>query len=489
MEVGGMSMPYGTDYPEPHDPDAAELLPRPDDPMAVARQLIPEWQLDELLTLRRWRGTWVRWVGTHWTDVDDGEIRSTLYHRTEHATYVKGKKEEPWAPSRRKIGDLAEALGAILHLTAHIEPPTWHDGRTTGPIVSCVNGLLDVSTRRLYEHTPNHFSTISVPFHYDPGAPTPERWQRFLKELWDDDEDSILALQEFFGYVISGRTDLHKILLIVGPTRSGKGTVARVVTALIGKANMAGPTLSGLGTNFGLSPLIGKPLAIVSDARLSGRDSRVVVERLLTISGEDSITVDRKYREPWTGRLPTRFMILSNELPSFGDDSGVIAYRFVTLTLRQSWLGRENHNLINELTVELPGILNWSLDGLERLIDRDRFTEPASTRDAMVVMREAASPISAFIRERCEVGPILEVEVGLLYQTWAAWCEHSGNRPGTVQVFARNLHSVVPGIQVTRPRDGDARERHYVGIALRTNNNAGDRGPSRTTGPQWPDDY
>ena len=27
----------------------------------------------------------------------------------------------------------------------------------------------------------------------------------------------------------------------------------------------------------------------------------IAVERLLSISGEDTITVDRKYREPWTG--------------------------------------------------------------------------------------------------------------------------------------------------------------------------------------------
>jgi putative DNA primase/helicase len=103
----------------------------------------------------------------------------------------------------------------------------------------------------------------------------------------------------------------------------------------------------------------------------------------------------------------------------------------------------------------------------------------------MVIMREAASPLTAFIRERCEVGPMLTVEVGLLYHTWESWCEHNGNRPGTVQVFARNLHSVVPGIRVTQLRDGDARERHYVGITLRTNNNAADRVPSRA---RWADD-
>ena len=57
----------------------------------------------------------------------------------------------------------------------------------------------------------------------------------------------------------------------------------------------------------------------------------IAVERLLSISGEDTLTIDRKYRDPWTGRLPTRFMILTNELPRFTDSSGALASRFVDL--------------------------------------------------------------------------------------------------------------------------------------------------------------
>ncbi|MCH7779835.1 MAG: hypothetical protein IH848_03240, partial [Acidobacteria bacterium] len=119
------------------------------------------------------------------------------------------------------------------------------------------------------------------------------------------------------GYILGGDTRLQKIFLFVGPRRSGKGTIGRVLTGLLGSHNVAAPTMAGIATNFGLAPLIGKPLGLISDARLSGRtDGQVVVERLLTISGEDSLTIDRKYKEPWTGQLPTRFVILTNELTS-----------------------------------------------------------------------------------------------------------------------------------------------------------------------------
>jgi putative DNA primase/helicase len=88
------------------------------------------------------------------------------------------------------------------------------------------------------------------------------------------------------------------MFLLVGPKRSGKGTIGRVLTGLLGRHNVAAPTLSGMTADFGLAPLIDKPLALASDARLSDkRDSSIVVERLLSISGEDTLTINRKYRD------------------------------------------------------------------------------------------------------------------------------------------------------------------------------------------------
>jgi putative DNA primase/helicase len=191
-----------------------------------------------------------------------------------------------------------------------------------------------------------------------------------------------------FGYVLWGRTDLHKILLLIGPTRVGKGVIARILAALVGRGNDAGPTLAGLATNFGLAPLVGKPLALVSDARLGGRNVHQVVERLLSISGEDLLTIDRKYREPWTGKLTARFLIISNELPNFGDASGAIARRFLVLTLTRSWLGREDPDLTTALLCELPGILRWSLDGLDVLTPQGRSTQPQSSADAMTALQD-----------------------------------------------------------------------------------------------------
>ena len=181
------------------------------------------------------------------------------------------------------------------------------------------------------------------------------------------------------------------------------------------------------------------------------------MEKLLSISGEDMLTIDRKHREPWTGKLSSRFVILSNELPRFGDASGAISSRFVILMTTESFLGRENNKLTSELLTELPGILNWSLDGLTRLTRHGSLTEPKSSADARTALQDMVSPLSAFVREHCNRGG--QVPVTDMFTAWKAWCEENNHRAGSVQTFGKDLRAVVPLLSQARPREGDQRER------------------------------
>ncbi|MFE2547710.1 phage/plasmid primase, P4 family [Streptomyces sp. NPDC059355] len=445
--------------------------------MAVARRIVPDWEDEQgRLRCRRWRGAWMRWTGTCWREFEEQQMRAALYKQLEHATYVAGTDKDglpevrEWAPTRTKLSNLLDALSAITLLPSEVDAPSWIGSEDSAadrsPIVACQNGLLRIRDRALLPHTPGFFNLVSVPFAYDRHAAAPA-WEKFLQQLWPDDPSAIQALQEWFGYVLSGRTDQQKILLMKGPTRSGKGTITRILTEFVGKKNIAGPTLASLGTNFGLSSLVDKPLAVISDARLTGNEGGQVVERLLTISGEDTIDIDRKYRDLWTGKLPTRLMILTNELPSFGDSSGVIARRFIVLNMTVSWLGKEDTTLDESLKREMPGILNWALDGLARLQQTGRITQPASSQDAITIMQDTASPTSAFVRERCTTGPDCDVPVDALWNVWREWAEDNGVRAGTKQVFGRNLQSVVPKLHRERPRDEYGRQiPTYTGITL-----------------------
>jgi putative DNA primase/helicase len=103
--------------------------------------------------------------------------------------------------------------------------------------------------------------------------------------------------------------------------------------ALIGPANFAGPSLDSLSEPFGLEPLLGKSLAVIADARFTGKNAATVTERLLSISGEDALDVARKHKVAWTGRLPCRFHIISNQLPRLTDASQAIVGRLIDLAV------------------------------------------------------------------------------------------------------------------------------------------------------------
>ena len=440
----------------------------PADPLGTARRLAAEcFSRDGYSLLHYHRGDFFKWRSTAYVLLPLSELRAIVYKFCE-GSRMESDKGNFYKPNSRRVSDIIDALRSAVQLSESIEAPAWLDEVTDlqpSDILPCVNGLLFLPEMRVLGLDPAYFNISSLPVAYDPDAPDPTEWLRFLDSLWGDDREAIACLQEIFGYLLTTETRQQKIFSLVGPRRSGKGTIARVLTALLGAENVVNPTLTSLGKQFGLEPLIHKPLAIIADARLgSGMDTTGVLESLLNISGEDSRTIDRKHRRQWTGKLPTRFLLLSNELPRILDTSAALAGRFVLLTLRQSFYGREDTELTDRLMWNLRGILKWSLDGHQRLRERGRFILPQSSQDAAQELEDLGSPVGAFVRDRCERGAAFEVGVKQMYAAWCSWCTDQGrDHPGTMSVFGRNLRAVLPGIK-TRGRRPDNK---YEGIRLK----------------------
>ncbi|MGI8514507.1 MAG: phage/plasmid primase, P4 family [Acidimicrobiia bacterium] len=454
----------------------------PTSPMPNARLAVDRlWRTDAGLELRYWRGGFSRWEGTYWPEIPKDELRATFYELFENAIYLTGDGVKPFDPNRYKLADLLDAAMAVTLIPESIEPPAFLQETPTGVLPSEMlpvkNGLLHLPTRRVYSHTPDFFNEYSLPYDYEEFPPTPARWLEFLHQLWDDDEESIATLQDWFGYCVVGDTSQHKIMMLLGPIRAGKGTIARILKALVGYRNVTGPTLASFATNFGLADLVGKPVAIISDARMPNHEGSTIVERLLSISGEDTLTVDRKYRDHWTGKLPTRFTILTNEMPGFFDSSGAIASRFLVLRLVKSFYNREDPQLTSKLLPELSGILGWALEGWTRLEARGYFIQPASSMAVIREMADLASPVGAFLRDRCIVGAGYQITVDDFWKAWKSWCEDYGRRPGTRQVLGRDLRAQIPEIEVTQSREGKTRIRMYEGVRLRGPDD--DASPSR----------
>ena len=424
-------------------------------------------------TLHHYAGMLVAWRDNRYVEIEDDGMRHRLLPWMHEAVRMVPDKDAGWVPedfpaNPTTVNAALDSIKAYTHLPAATISPSWLGDASGRPpaaeVLPCKSSLLHLPAMRHLPPTPRFFSVNALDYDPDPDAGLPEQWIEFLQGLFDDDMQSWELLQDWFGYCLTGDTSQQKMLLIVGPKRSGKGTIGRVLTHLVGAGNVCGPTTSSLAGNFGLQPLIGKSLAVVSDARFSGDSIQAVVERLLCISGEDTLTIDRKHMTSVTLKLPTRFVFFSNELPRLNDASGALAGRFMILRLTNSFYGREDKALTTKLLTELPGILNWAIEGWRRLRARGHFVQPSSVEDAVRDMEDLSSPVGAFVRERCDVGPGMRAWVDDLYAAWKTWCEQEGRSIVTTkQTFGRDLSAAVPGVARRR---GTGNTTFYEGISL-----------------------
>lgn len=446
------------------------------EPLINARRMLAELFTtdDGVSLLRYWHSDFYLWRDGAYRMLDEQDMSARVWAYLGGARHFVSKgKSEPFKPNRTRAGDTLGAMKAIAHLDSHIPNPCWLDG-TAGDdpkeLLVVANGILHTPSRTLRPHDPRLFTTTALPFAYAPNADPPVEWLAFLKSLLGDDKEAIETLQEFFGYSLTTDCSQQKILLVVGPRRSGKGTITRVLRGVIGEANCAWPTLASLATNFGLQPLIGKRLAGISDARLGNHtDKHALTERLCSISGEDVLTIDRKYIDPWTGRLGVRLVIFTNELPKIIDDSNALSSRFIVLRLTNSFFGKEDLGLADRLLKELTAILNWSLDGLAQLKARGAFRQPVSALGLVQELEDLTSPIGAFLRDKCVVRPGAYVECHQLYGAWANYCACEGwHSAGTSASFGASLRAALP--QLERKYLGPKANRHWVysGVALAT---------------------
>src|SRR5262249_12875706 len=153
------------------------------------------------------------------------------------------------------------------------------------------------------------------------------RFEQFLEELWPGDREAQSAVLEVFGLCLTDETKYQKMFMFVGPRRGGRGTIGRLLSGLIGRENSVGASLHGFKGDFALENWIGKKLIYFPDARLDGLSCQqlsVIAERLLRVSGEDSVEINRKYIRAWQGTLRGRVLIFSNILLRFQEDSGAL---------------------------------------------------------------------------------------------------------------------------------------------------------------------
>jgi putative DNA primase/helicase len=411
-----------------------------------------------------------RWVARTDPELMRARLRAHLkglwYVKTRQLRNGNEYSLKSWNPDDRSLTQVENALADLVNAGASgtaarelLDVYGWrhHVYPETGTWVLCRNGVVDVTTGRRLANTPLWFSPAMIEADYDAAADPREAvsWLRVLGDQMADDPGGIACLQEWFGYVISGRTDLQKWMLIIGPSGSGKSIIAAVLRALVG-ASVA-TTLDKLNGRFGLAAAYrtGATLAVLGDIRFSARDSTTAVETLLTVIGEDAVTVEAKYKDEVTARLPVRFHGSANEMPRFTDNAAALQKRALMLETTRCFRGTdaEDTGLLKRiLDDELGLVLRWAVEGLARLdANGGAFTLSSRAAELADDLAELSSPVRTFVRECCETGDPTPgtgvcVDEGVLFRVWGKWAaENKTGQRMSKAAFRRALKALSEG--------------------------------------------
>lgn len=415
-------------------------------------------------------------VGTHYEVIEEATVRSRVYTFLDKCKKA-GKQGSLTAfnPSPASVSGALDAIKSIVHLPNHpnTKPPIWlEDYARTKPeaskLVSLENGLFHLEDSILIPHSLGFFTQNSLPFEYNKDAVCPH-WLTFLQDTWGDDPESIDCLQEIFGYILSNDSSQQKYFSIIGPKRSGKGSINKVLVDLLGQHNTTAPQLEELTDTFGLQSWIGKPLASFTDARPPERNRSTVVSQLLRIVGGDTITVNRKNKEAWSGYLPTRIIMYSNEVMQLNESSGALTGRMIILKMTKSFYGKEDTQLSTKLRSELSGIFNWALEGLRRRVARGgNFIQPTTGKELLELTEELGNPIGSFITEALVIEASSTVSKDDVFACYKRWALHKSIPPGTELTFKRRFLAAIQEHRVTSElsRVGGDKIHIYRGISL-----------------------
>ena len=346
-----------------------------------------------------------QWTGTHWSMIDDeAGMRLALrwiadgHHGIVNAANAKATHQT-----------------ALLWLPALPEP-------TYAAVIPVQNGYLHLGGSPSLLPTDKTLGLRHVlRCDYDPGAPAPAAFEKLLARILPD--PAVRGrVQEYIGYTLLPDTRFQLAQIWLGTGANGKGTLANIVQALHErKAAVSPSSLNG----FQAAAVLGASLLYCDEAPASDWCEQTIKSM---IAGE-SVPIDRKYLSPITTRVCGKWLILANHIPAVKDQSNGFWRRFDIVPFSVEIPASERDPLLADHIVkhELTGVLNWALEGLQRLLARGRFdTAPAAMMAAAQAARTETNSVHAWVNtvgvERTLTTDTSKSDV---YAAYAVWCREN----------------------------------------------------------------
>lgn len=347
------------------------------------------------------------------------DIKSEMWIYKE-GIYVPQGKSFVREFSRKILGEaystqLSNAIISKIEADTFIEHDEFFNTNYVDEI-PLINGILNIRTRELTEHTPQKIFFNKLPVTYDPDADCPNVLNHFRNILNSDEE--VKVMMELFGYLLLKEYKIEKAVMFVGFGRNGKSKTIELMKRFIGAENCASLPLRALHEeSFSLSELFGKMANLAADLSKTDLQETGMIKSLI---GRDTIQAKRKYLRDLNFVNYAKMIFAANELPKIFDTTDGFWTKWVLIEFPYKFVTQEQYDsaseedrkmwkimdpdIIEKLTEEeeLSGLLNYALDGLDRLLAHKDFSYTKSTNEVKDMWIRKSDSFTAFCYDHIE---------------------------------------------------------------------------------------
>jgi putative DNA primase/helicase len=410
------------------------------------------------------RKRWLMWGRHKWETDRDGQIfrlaLEVAKRRYDIARDIEDSKEKEAEAKFAIASEFRNRLEACAFLARSIKPVAdkGDDWDKNTMLLGASNGVIDLRTGKLRPGVPEDRITMSVGLDFDPEAKCP-RWKQFLKEIFDD-ADLIDWIWRVLGYTISGDTTEHIVLMGYGEGANGKSKFCNAISTALGDYAHTSPfSTFGLPASSSTNDLAALDLKRFVNSSETSNGTRLNIERIKAISGEDPISARYLYREFETYIPYLTLWLFANHKPHIKDDTIATWRRMRLIPFTKTFIkDAADNQLGKKLRAEAQGILAWMVQGCVEW-QRRKIDAPECVRQATKEYRLETDPILGFKNARCIDSEGGKVKAGVLYEAYKTWAD------GSSQVLSQTAFGL--GISKYYEKGNNSRGVYYKDVRLK----------------------
>ena len=395
--------------------------------------------IKQLLAAARYRGwdlgykngQFFGYNGASWWEYDKTAINWLLYSGAM-------KMGVPWKVLETKF---CEMILEHFKVEAIIHP---NDDWTSKDhvLVNFENGTYEITTskRGLREFNSRDNLHYQLPFSYDLNATAP-LFNKFLDEVLPDKE-SQAVLAEFIGYVFTKTLKIEKVLLLYGSGANGKSVFFEVINALLGRYNCSTYTLFSLTDEKGYAraKIANKLVNYCSEI-----SSKMDTELFKMLASGEPIEARLPYQDPCNMEGYAKLIFNCNSLPKEVENNNAFFRRFLIIPFTQTIPeDKQDKELPRKIIAsELPGVFNWVMDGLDRLLAQKKFSACSISAEAVEKYRKESDSVQVFLDEfnytKSDTEYVKQYE---LHENYAKYCRRAGLMPLGIIKFGQRCEAL-----------------------------------------------